>query len=334
MKLPGILFLFLLLTGRLGLHAQSTTDWKAAESFLQYYKSPVRNAAELKQLGKENRMQFSDTLTRLKVAYLWVTKNIQYDCEGLKNKNSRWAIDSVLKNRKAVCAGFVNVFRNLCEASGVVCIDISGFGRSGFHDLVLSIDSFAMNHTWNAVRINGAWKLIDITWASGFTDEDCTYFTAFRNDWYFDTAPSRFLWDHYPADPGWQLMQQPLDWERFVRLPLVYHGVTESRMENFYPQQVILKKKIGDTIEFRFTCSSNLNAIIFRSRNNPRLYHKGFPERTGNTYKYIYTVDWPGTYDLQVDLLLLNPPKGIGTYEIFSFTDLVYQVETLDRKFK
>lgn len=306
--------------------------WKEAAGFLHSQTYAITEGRDLRLLGREIKKRFPDTLTRLKASYLWVINHIRYDCEGLKNKNSRWALDSVLLYRKAVCAGYVNVFRNLCEASGVECIDINGFGRSGLEDLLLPIDSFLTNHTWNAVKVDGQWRLIDITWASGYTNEDCSSFTPHRNDWYFCADPVRFAWDHYPQDSSWQLLPQPISWNEFYRYPLLYQGIWENNMNDFYPRSVLIQKKVGDTIRFHFKSGKDFNRIIFSSRKEKQLYRMETPEKTADGYRFVYTIEKQGAYDLQVDLLQMENNRPATSQEITSFTDIVYWIEAMPAK--
>lgn len=311
--------------------AQSETqEWKAASGFLQTLNYPVRSAKDLRKLGADIMHHFPDTLNRLRTAYLWVSSNIRYDCEGLQNKNSRWALDSVLLSRKAVCAGYVNVFRNLCESAGVECVDVGGYGRSGFSNLLVNADSFASNHTWNAVKVGGEWKLIDVTWASGYTDEDCGSFTFHRNDWYFCADPRRFVWDHFPRDSSWQLLSEPISWQEFYRYPLLYQGMKENNIEDFSPRSVIISKKVGDTVVFNFKSAQALNRIIIRSRSQPSLYRMDQPVRTRNGYRYVYRIEKPGRYDLQIDLLSVGAKPTFGSYSFPTFTDIVYWVESIN----
>ena len=300
--------------------------WKEAEDFLRSQTYRIRDAKDLRFLGHEIKYRFNDDATRLKAAYLWVIQNINYDCEGLKNKNSRWALDSVLLNRKAVCAGYVNVFRNLCEAAGVECVDVNGYGRAGFESLLVNIDSFMTNHTWNAVKIEGEWKLIDITWASGYTNEDCSDFTFNRNDWYFCTEPSRFAWDHYPQDSSWQLLSQPIAWKEFYRYPLLYQGIIENNIEDFSPRSVFIHKKVGDTIVFNFKSKQSLNRIILSSRKQKQLYLTDTPERTRDGYRYVYRIEKQGVYDLQIDLLFAETNRTYNTIYFKTYTDIIYWV--------
>lgn len=314
--------IFLLCSPYFSVTQSGSPDWKAAELLIKG--RIVNNTKDLRAFGKEIRDRFPDTLSRVRAAYLWVVENISYDCEGLKNKNSRWALDSVLKSRKAVCAGYVNVFRNLCEAAGVECIDVPGFGRSGLEDLLVKVDSFASNHTWNAVRIDGKWCLIDVTWASGFTSEDCKSFTRLRNDWYFFTDPRKFIWDHYPKDKEWQLLEAPVEWTVFRSYPILFPGVVENRLNDFYPRVATLNKSIGDTIQFRFSTDKLYNKIIISCRKHPELYRMDNIQSTKAGYTYIYRVEKQGEYDLQMDLLNIENLRPLQSYQVKSYTDIVY----------
>lgn len=324
----GLLGMLIFIFSTFVFSQSETKEWKEAQLFLQTQTYPVKKAGDLRLLGGEIKKHFKDTSLRLKASYLWVINAIRYDCEGLKNKNSRWALDGVLTYRKAVCAGYVNVFRNLCEAAGVECIDIQGYGRSGIEDLIIPIDSFLTNHTWNAVKLNGRWQLIDITWASGYTNDDCTRFTAHRNDWYFCADPVRFAWDHFPRDSSWQLLPQPISWKEFYRYPLLYQGIMENKLDDFYPKSVVIQKKAGDTIVFMFKSNKLYNKIIFRSKKEKKLYHSDIPEKTAGGYRYVYTIEKPGTYDLLIDLLYMETNRRFSNYEIISYTDIVYWIDT------
>lgn len=311
---------------------QGEREWKRAEEFLRRHTQPVSNAKDLRKFGQTIRENFGDTMGRLQAAFLWVTNNIRYDCEGLKKKSSRWALDSVLASRKAVCAGYVNVFRNLCEAAGVECIDVGGYGRSGLESLVVNTDSFASNHTWNAVRVEGEWKLVDVTWATGYTDEDCTGFTFKRNDGYFCADPVKFAWDHFPRDSTWQLLDEPVSWQEFYRYPLLYQGTVENNIQDFSPKSVMINKSVGDTIEFYFKSRQPVNRIIFRSKKNNRVYRMDVPDRTNEGYRYVYRIEHPGQYDLQIDLLAIDARPVMGSYDIHTFTDIVYYVSARERQ--
>ncbi len=298
------------------------------DKIVSSYRQPVRNGAELRALGKYIRNNVPDSFSRLQIVYAWVTRSLSYDCEGVKRKQTRWALDSVLLKRKAVCAGYVNVFRNLCQAAGLTCVDIQGYGRSGIEDLVITRDSTGINHTWNAVSIEGVWKLVDVTWASGYTIDDCSQFIQRRNDWYFCSDPAKFIWDHYPVDSNWQLLHTVISWSAFQQFPLVYPGVVENNLDDFYPKQVVLNRQQGDTIQFYFKTSRIYNRIIISSQKESGIYQMDWLTRVSDGYTFLYTVKKSGEYDLQVDLLLIENPAPLQSYSVKTYTDLVYKIRS------
>ena len=52
---------------------------------------------------------------------------------------------------KAVCEGYSKLFQYLCYCYGVNCTTVSGTAKEG-------------DHMWNAVKLNGNWTMIDVTW--------------------------------------------------------------------------------------------------------------------------------------------------------------------------
>jgi len=81
--------------------------------------------------------------------------------------------------RSQVCAGYSNLFQQLCTQSGIRSVYITGHVRNTNEE-----------HAWNAVSINHKWYLIDATWG--------------RN--YFLLNPEYFLYEHFPNSQRWSLM--------------------------------------------------------------------------------------------------------------------------------
>jgi transglutaminase/protease-like cytokinesis protein 3 len=72
-------------------------------------------------------------------------------------------------------------------------------------------------HAWNAVRIEGDWYLVDVTW-----DSTHTYGAQHQlgpMSIFLFMPPQQFLETHFPADPAWQLMDPPLSRGEALRLP-------------------------------------------------------------------------------------------------------------------
>ncbi|WP_044401783.1 transglutaminase domain-containing protein [Lacinutrix sp. Hel_I_90] len=148
--------------------------------------------------GKESQVEKAQAI------YLWITKNISYDHELRVNKKLQKefytsrenVIQKVLQRQKALCGGFAFLFEQLCEQAGIEAKTIHGFTK-----LAMAYDK--PNHSWSAVRLDGKWHLLDITWSvsNGNPGNPDAY-------WYL-TPPNTFIKSHYPEDINWTLLNKP-----------------------------------------------------------------------------------------------------------------------------
>lgn len=159
-----------------------------------------------------NRL-FPGETEKARAIYSWVANNITYDMQKyserknianmiLKKKDNSESAEKIFEKRKAVCEGYSNLIKSLCNKSGIVCEVVEGIGQpqEGEYDL----------HAWNAVKINNEWKLLDATWSAGAIDMKKNKFEKKFDDTFFLMPPGEFIKTHYPFDPMWQLSLQPI----------------------------------------------------------------------------------------------------------------------------
>ena len=329
-----ILFFILLLSGTNHAAAQQTSNWTTADQYILSKNYTVNSSEDLQLLLTDIQNAFTDTALKLRAIYAWVTANIAYDCGIYHNQKSFSSVDSVLKYKKATCAGYTVLFKYMCDDLNIPCTIIGGYGRSGIGDLLIDSDSLKVNHAWCAVMLNNKWQLIDVAWASGYTDENCKTFTRHRNDWYYLTPPEKFILDHFPRDTVWQLLPIAITAKQFAGHPLFYHGFTENNIQSFGPGNVYQSKNRGETIPFRFVSDKQLNVIIISSRTNKKIYKRDWLIKKGNEYSYNYKVEEPGKYDLQVDLLYMKPQYGYARQQYNSYIDLIYFIDAKNSRTK
>jgi len=296
-------------------------NFDAVEQFIQAQKIEVSSTKDLDFLAQRIITQYPDSLSRVEAAYLWVAKNITYNEAGNGPQHYASNIDSVLKYKTTVCAGYVNVFVMLCEKLGITAKEIDGYGKTGTQ--VLPDDKFASNHAWAAVWLNGKWNLTDVTWGSGYTLEGTNTFTRKSNSWYFFTEPEVFILDHYPKKAEWQLLKDTVSWSDFISYANIGLGARENSISNYTPMQAVIHTTAGKEILFSFTTKKDLSTILLSSKQ------KGFQElgtlaKRGDTYYYSYRIPYGGQYDLQIDLSDVDRTKP-GTYS--SMVDFSYLVD-------
>jgi len=159
-------------------------------------------------------------LEKARSLFRWIAANIEYDVHGYFNPalRSHQGADDALKTRKGVCAAYSGLFKALADRAGLEAVSISGFGKG--YSYVPGTRTGGANHDWNAVRIEGEWRLIDCTWGAGHIDTHRRFERAFEG-FYFLTPPRMFIFTHFPDDPQWQLLPHPIDRSAYDELLFV-----------------------------------------------------------------------------------------------------------------
>ena len=89
------------------------------------------------------------------------------------------------------------------------------------------------SHAWNAVKLDGKWRLIDATWGAGYTNADCSRFKQRLSPSYFMVDPSWLIQTHFPDDPNWQLLPEAVGVKTFATLPIINIADIKFGIEDF-----------------------------------------------------------------------------------------------------
>jgi len=201
---------------RIDEHALGVPGWaeESVKSLAAYLMIPARNDEE-----------------KARAIYRWITANIDYDAESYFSGSykTRSGFKDVLNDKKAVCAGYSQLFESLCDAAGLESVRIDGHGK-GYGYTPFSDIGRTSDHAWNAVKIGGRWRLVDPTWGAGHIDEVEGFVRQF-DDYYFLTPPEEFIYTHLPDDPRWQLLERPLSEEEYEDLVYVKPPFFRSDMK-------------------------------------------------------------------------------------------------------
>ncbi len=198
---------------------------------------------------------------KVRAIFRWITENIEYNVRPIGRKKNAPALfyeepdDSaaalpplnervarkVLYKGVAFCEGYSRLFKALCDHAGIKAEIIYGYARTN------SNRRFGVNHTWNAVYLDSAWHLLDVTWASGVVTFANEYIRQY-NDFYFLTPPDQFIRDHYPEDPQWTLLDNPPVYREYNQSPFRYAGYVKAGINNHFPSRGVIDAALGDTI--------------------------------------------------------------------------------------
>src|SRR3954469_11498263 len=117
---------------------------------------PPFNSADIGQLSALLTKDYSAEAEKARAIYVWVANNISYNVpkydEWRKKQNNPQtkqdvseAAENIMVKRKAVCEGYSNLVKALCDKAGITCAVIEGIGRPEGNKEDL--------HAWNAVKI-------------------------------------------------------------------------------------------------------------------------------------------------------------------------------------
>jgi hypothetical protein len=226
----------------------------------------VRNieAPAVDSLARKLTSPYPTELQKTRAIFSWIAQHISYNT-GIFNSgrgyrpvkyvfdpsdtiSSKSAIEQtaekVLRRRVAVCDGYAKLFKTLCDYAGIESEVILGYGKCYLE----KDDKFRTNHTWNAVRIDSVWYLLDVTWASGYV----TYSNEFvhhLDESYFLSSPQQFILDHYPEDLRWTLLEHPPTLREFRFSPFKYKSFIKYGITSATPANGTIEASVGDTVQ-------------------------------------------------------------------------------------
>ncbi|MFZ9613226.1 MAG: transglutaminase domain-containing protein [Crocinitomicaceae bacterium] len=162
-------------------------------------------------------------LEKARAVYVWVTDNISYNDWGYNNGDfGDNSAENVLQTRVAVCAGFADLFTEIAVKTGIEVITVTGYAKGYGYDEGDSFDE--SNHAWNAVKIEGSWRIFDATWGQGGATEDSRgklkSIKAFDETW-FNVDPKHSIFTHLSEIPYQNFLAQNISLAEFERLPNV-----------------------------------------------------------------------------------------------------------------
>jgi hypothetical protein len=206
---------------------------------------------------------YATGLEKVRAIYSWITVHIAYntdiytrmfvsytypfdpmDTAAVWPSGDEMTARKVMKRGRAVCDGYSRLFKVLCNYAGIEAEVIQGYGRGSGGD-----NKFRTNHTWNAVKIDSNWHLVDATWASGYLDFR-DKFVPSQNDFYFLTPPDQFINDHYPEELRWTLLSHPPALSEFKKMPFRSKNFIKYDIASYFPTSGIVEASVGDTLSF------------------------------------------------------------------------------------
>lgn len=251
--------------------------------------------------------------------YRWLGENIAYDVAALDSGNlGNNDPSTVLKRKKAVCAGYADLFDQMCRSVGLESEVVVGRSRSEEQQLPAILRNSPTNHAWNAVKLGGEWRLLDPTWGAGNVDRSRRFVKDPNDDWFL-VDPEVFSYTHLPQDEKWQLLDLPLDRETFDRRPMIKPEFFALGLSLVEPEDYELTRQGEMVLRARSEKGYHLSAMV-ESGGTQMSPNTSLTRRIGK--EYIMSVRFPASGDYQVHIMARPPgsqrSEGVAKFKVTS----------------
>ena len=267
-------------------------------------------------LSNKIKSDFNTDEEKVRALFVWLVENMQYytnkkswasvrlefyfskyQKERDTRKKEKIRIENAFKNNKANCYGFSLIFKEVCDLLKIESKIIIGYSRGNL--LTIGEDNEIKNHSWNSVKINNRWQLIDISWAIGYLVID----KKAKIDYYYLNSPTEFLNQHLPANPKWQLTSNKISKEDFISTPILYpkyynsefklsieeHGIIKTSKKSRYFTIRFDEVPKDHIISYAYLKDSYSKPLIIKKNDNGTYKVKIKFNKKQNSYLTIYS---------------------------------------------
>eukprot|EP00095_Tigriopus_kingsejongensis_P005004 maker-scaffold139_size317827-snap-gene-0.15 protein:Tk05004 transcript:maker-scaffold139_size317827-snap-gene-0.15-mRNA-1 annotation:"AGAP005020-PA" len=114
------------------------------------------------------------------------------------------------------------LFKRLCAYAGLHAAVVKGFSKATEYLPGDEFVDYTYRNSWNSVFVAGGWRLVQANWGMMSVNNKLARETRqIYQDHYFLTDPDKFIFEFYPVDENWQLMEQSITLQEFEDLPLL-----------------------------------------------------------------------------------------------------------------
>lgn len=246
---------------------------------------------------------------RFRVIFKWITENVAY------KRSGQVTSQKVIRRGATKCSGYANLLEHMCRAVGIECEVIVGDCKYNWEESSIG-NVLSGGHAWNAVKLYGAWQLVDATWAAGTVDDRWRFHKSYDDD-FFLPDPKFLTFSHHPDEDKWQLLETPLTYSEFRDSPAMQdrQGFIESFWFEDVPDGTVHRK-----LQLRLTAYvpiTEASFVLFPAEGTRQMEVKKLRDGTYRL-KYVFKDIEYGWADLSVNgKLYMTFKKGSRNISYF-----------------
>ena len=215
-------------------------DYRKADSIALHF--PKKKFKTVTEIATALTEDLPTEQEKFRTIFRWITDNIEY------NKSAQNITDAskIVRKNKAVCQGFSNLLKEMCNTVNIPCEVIAGYTKTEVKDINKKLKK--TDHAWNCVQLYGTWYLVDVTWATSKYNVVTHKYMKEFDEHYFLTAPEKFILDHFPQDKKFQFLNKTVKKSTFIKWPVYYTDYFHFEIEKISLTKGVFKWHQADTL--------------------------------------------------------------------------------------
>lgn len=283
------IFFFFIISNIYSQNSNNLTEFDSIDNYVKR----IKYNGDITKLVSDLTITCKTDIEKSRAIYFWITENISYDYKTYNKKKkiqsfkcksktdcdlkiAQWKnkiLDRVLNKKTAICSGYSELFKKMCNLALVDCEVVEGYTKSEPNQIgKMGI----LDHAWNVLLIDNKHYYLDLTWAAGSCSKNkkgkLDKFYKERNEYYWLTPIDKLSRNHFPKDTL-QLHNSKYNKELFKRNPYIKNSII-SDIEIVSPNSGIINAKICDTIKIQFEYSKEIKNIQVNTnvKRNPKVW--------------------------------------------------------------
>jgi transglutaminase/protease-like cytokinesis protein 3 len=202
---------------------------------------------------------YRNDVQRLRAIFTWVSEKIAWEGDFEGDIDSKRVIQA-----KRGCAEEVAVLvMDMCAAVGIHCEVVRGYLKSPGEVTEIGIMP-RPNHWWNAVLVDGEWRMMDCSLASPTNPRRSQYSSTgpqIAESWWFLARPVEICWTHIPDHHAHQHICPPVAHEVLLSLPCACPPFFKSMLHMVDYDTSLLRIEDLELVHIKFTVPEDVECV-------------------------------------------------------------------------
>ncbi|TAQ86747.1 hypothetical protein B7494_g4918 [Chlorociboria aeruginascens] len=261
---------------------------------------------------------YRSDVQRLRAIFTWVSEKITWEEDFETTIDSRRVIQT-----KRGCAEEVAVLvLEMCAAVGIHAEIIKGYVKTPGEVPEIGIMP-RPNHWWNAVIVDGEWRMIDCSLASPSNPRRGLYSSVngqIADSWWFLARPIEICWTHVPEQHHQQHLCPPVAHEILLTLPCACSPYFKNAIQMVEYDTSLIRIEDLELVHIKFTvpsdieCVAEVEARAFERDSDGDFFESGEVVRK----RALAQAEWVGGEKRYTVKALLPGDEGHGILKIYA----------------